>query len=71
MEWRVTVYIGSDKQRFRVQRFISLVLLAVSVFLLITNGYSYLLCGGAGYPVFKAVTCLCVGSVMFYFSKRW
>ena len=37
MEWRVTVYIGSDKQRFRVQRFISLVLLAVSVFLLITN----------------------------------
>ncbi|MDU8501266.1 hypothetical protein RYB01_19035 [Pseudomonas syringae] len=65
------MYFGSDKQRFRFQRFISLVLLAVSVFLLITNGYSYLMCGGAGYPVFKAVICLCVGFIMLYFSKRW
>ncbi|VVO15058.1 hypothetical protein PS833_03744 [Pseudomonas fluorescens] len=64
-------WYGSIKDRFRVQRRISIIVLCVGALFLISGIYQYVSCQGPGYPIFKAFVLMGVGSVMFYISDKW
>jgi hypothetical protein len=64
------MYIGSQKNRIRIQRGISIVVLIVSTIFLGTSIYRYTECGGPGYYVVKAITGLCLGGVMFRLAGK-
>jgi len=64
-------WIGSEKDRFRAQRWISIIVLCVGTLFLISNIYQYVSCQGPGYPIFKALVVMAIGTGMFYISDKW
>ncbi|OPK11419.1 hypothetical protein PS928_01916 [Pseudomonas fluorescens] len=64
-------WYGSKKDRFRVQRWISIIVLCVGALFLISGIYQYVSCQGPGYPIFKALVMMGVASVMFYIADKW
>ena len=49
----------------------SIIVLCVGALFLISNIYQYVSCRGPGYPIFKALVVMAVGTGMFYISDKW
>ncbi|MNR58141.1 hypothetical protein D3C85_1790660 [compost metagenome] len=64
------MYVYNDKHRIRIQLGISIFILIVSTLFFVSSVYRYVECGGSGYAIVKAITALCVGSVMLRLSSK-
>jgi uncharacterized membrane-anchored protein len=64
-------WYGSEKNRFRVQRWISIIVLFFALILLISKIYMFVACDGAGYDIVKGFVATGVGCLMFYISNKW
>jgi hypothetical protein len=64
-------WYGSEKSRFRAQRWISFIVLFFALIFLISKIYLFVVGDGSGYDIFKGFVATGVGCLMLYFSNKW
>lgn len=65
------MWIGTEKERFRLQRWLSIIVLCAGALTLIPALYQYAACQVPGDELFKPAFATALGGVMLYFSDKW
>jgi len=64
-------WYGSEKNRYRAQRWISIIVLFFALMLLISKIYLFVAGDGSGYEICKGLVATGVGFLMLYLSNKW